>query len=79
MSKVLNERPLSEIQAIREMQKKGDIEKQLEYIASLIKSNSNSADATVLELNTALSSLMGIVEQTTIEITTMMATLTEGK
>lgn len=78
MNKILNEKPLSEIQAMRELEKQGDLRDQMAYLASVVRSAKGTSDITVMELTTMMAEIMNVFEQTTIELTTMMAEFMGG-
>lgn len=78
MNKILNEKPLSEIQAMRELERQGDLKEQMAYLASVVRAAKGTSDITVMELTTMMAEIMGMFEQTTIELTTMMAEFMGG-
>lgn len=78
MNKVLNVKPLSEIQAMRVLERQGDLKDQMAYLAAVVESEKGTSESTVIELTTMMAEIMGIFEQTTIELTTMMTMMSGG-
>ena len=78
MNKILNPRPLSEIQAQRELEQSGDLKEQMAHLLAVVESGQAVNDTTVIEMTTMMSEIMSVFEQTTIELTTMLAMISGG-
>ena len=78
MNKILNPRPLSEIQAQRELEQSGDLKEQMAQLLAIVESGQAMNDVTVIEMTTMMSEIMSAFEQTTIELTTMLAMISGG-
>lgn len=78
MNKVLNPRPLSEIQAQRELEKSGDLKEQMAQLLAIVESSQAVNDVTVIEMTTMMAEILSVFEQTTIELTAMMSMMSGG-
>ena len=73
MNRVLNPKPLSEIQAMRKLEEAGDIKEQMGRVLALMESGQVSTDEMFVETVKMMAEIMSVFEQTTMELTTLIA------
>lgn len=73
MNRVLNPKPLSEIQAMRKLEEAGDIKEQMGRVLALMESGQVSTDEMFIETVKMMAEIMSTFEQTTMELTTLIA------
>ena len=73
MNRVLNPKPLSEIQAMRKLEEAGDIKEQMGRVLALMESGRVSTDEMFVETVKMMAEIMSVFEQTTMELTTLIA------
>ena len=75
MSKIYNQKPVSEIQAMRALEKDKTLDEKLGRVMSLLKSDANMNEQAAIEITSAMGEIMNIYNQTVVEITMMISSL----
>ena len=78
MNKILNPRPLSEIQAQRELEQSGDLKEQMAQLLAIVESGQAVNEVTVIEMTTMMAEILSVFEQTTTHLTEMMSMTSGG-